>query len=110
MEKRIEDYQLRELYKETLYINRYSLDLMYDYELNRYWKEFFFDLTQCLGKVYTFNYLKKNYKQLIEDNDLAIDFRDYVELNDYIAVKEWLAESDSNTICQDDDGIYLIGA
>ena len=109
MEKRIEDYQLKELYDNHLFINQYSLDLMYEYELNRYWKEFMFDLTERLGAVYSFEYLKNNYNKLISDNKIAdLDFRDYVELNDYISITDWLGKG--NNIEYRNDGIYLIGA
>lgn len=109
MEKRIEDYQLKELYDNHLFINQYSLDLMYEYELNRYWKEFMFDLTERLGVVYSFEYLKNNYNKLISDNKIAdLDFRDYVELNDYISITDWLDKG--NNIEYRNDGIYLIGA
>ena len=49
MIKKIEDYQLKELKDKVLYINIYDLDLKYNYELAKYWKEFFFDILLSLG-------------------------------------------------------------
>ena len=68
-----------------------------------------FDLTERLGVVYSFEYLKNNYNKLISDNKIAdLDFRDYVELNDYISITDWLDKG--NNIEYRSDGIYLIGA
>ena len=102
--KELEDYQLEELYSNKLFINQYGLDLMYDYELNRYWKEFAFDLINSLKVVYRndksdlLSFIKNNYKIIIERYNLKIDFRDYVELNDYLSVQDWLKDDNHKII------------
>ena len=95
----IEDYQLEELQSEKLYINKYDIDLKYLYEMNKYWKEFLFDLIAegakkgglkiCKTDNLIQN-LKEQYNLLIKSNNLSIDKKDYVELEDYITFKEWL--------------------
>ena len=98
----IADYQLRELAEKKIYINKYDLSLKYNYELEPYWKALFYDIAYALykknGSLYCkssedkkdlFVYLQKNYEQLIKDNRLPIDVRDYVEINDYITFDEW---------------------
>lgn len=119
MIKKIEDYQLKELKDETLYINIYDLELEYSYELAKYWKEFFFDILQSLGENdYTFNldyleknslfsYMMDNYKEIINRYNLNIDIRDYIEINDYVTLKEWETNPD-NGIGYFIDGVYLI--
>ena len=97
----LEDYQLRELEEGRLFINKYDSDcLMYDYELKAYWEILFFDIMQELAKKKgfaimqsskenLFEYIKKEYYNIIKEYKLKIDLRDYVELNDYISLKEW---------------------
>ena len=98
----IADYQLRELAEKKIYINKYDLSLKYNYELEPYWKALFYDIAYALykkngslccksseDKKDLFAYLQKNYEQLIKDNRLPIDVRDYVEINDYITFDEW---------------------
>lgn len=114
--QKIEDYQLEELQLERLYINKYDLSLIYSYELNRYWKEFFFDIIAELSKKEgstihissnnVFNDLKKDYKHIIKIFNLNIDFKDYIELNDYLSLHEWLKDNPNNDIIYQ-DCIYL---
>lgn len=121
---KIYDYQYEELIEKKLFINKYSLDLKYLYEMNRYWKEFSFDLlnelyrSDSLESLYDFNsnladpaylltFLKNNYKMIIEENKMKIDFRDYTELNDYITLEEWLKE-DNHFINKNEYGIFLL--
>ncbi|MBQ9731165.1 MAG: hypothetical protein IJV94_03515 [Bacilli bacterium] len=114
--QKIEDYQLKELQLERLYINKYDLSLIYSYELNRYWKEFFFDIIVELSKKEgstihissnnVFNDLKKDYKHIIKIFNLNIDFKDYIELNDYLSLHEWLKDNPNNDIIYQ-DCIYL---
>lgn len=96
--KRIEDYQLRELETNKLYINKYDLDLKYEYEMNVHWKEFFFDLFQEMATKDTvylekqdnlLKYLKEDYKTIKKIWNLKIDIKDYIELTDYITLQEW---------------------
>lgn len=116
--KQIELYQLDELNDEVLFISKSDMSLKYLYELNLYWKEFAFDL---LNKFYPDDlanllydssmndlliFIKNNYKILIEKYNLNIDFKDYVELNDYITLKEWL-ELDNTFIEQNGDKVFL---
>lgn len=119
MIRHIEDYQLKELQDEMLYINIYSLEVKYTYELSKYWKELFFDILQALtendyefhsdflNKQSLFNYMKEQYKFLIEYYNLNIDIKDYVEINDYISYKEWTKNPD-NGIGFFGKDIYLI--
>ena len=114
--KRIEDYQLEELARERLYINKYSLDLMYSYELNRYWKEFFFDILNEVSAKHSgvvmfdnlFEKMKKNYYNIITKYDLKIDIKDYIEISDYISLEEWL-KIEGNKIIFYEDKILLAG-
>lgn len=107
--KELEDYQLEELYSNKLFVNQYGLDLMYNYELNRFWKEFAFDLINELKEnniymIYSndksdlLNFIKNNYKIVIEKHNLKIDFRDYVELNDYLSIQDWLKDDDNKIV------------
>lgn len=107
--KELEDYQLEELYSNKLFVNQYGLDLMYNYELNRFWKEFAFDLINELKEntiymIYSndksdlLNFIKNNYKIIIEKHNLKIDFRDYVELNDYLSIQDWLKDDDNKIV------------
>lgn len=122
---RLEDYQYNDLIEEKLFINKYDLDFKYLYEMNRYWKEFCFDLLNELYRKdllenlysaaqtdlsnidYLLIFLKNNYKIIIEENKLEIDFRDYIELNDYTTLKEWLKEK-NHLVEQNENGIFLI--
>lgn len=112
--KKIEDYQLQELQEEKLYINKYDLSVIYLYELNRYWKEFLFDLiveiannNEILLYKTSLEDLKKQYKNLIKQYKLKIDKRDYIELTDYISLKDWQKDV-NNGIGYFPDGVYLI--
>lgn len=115
MIKKIEDYQLKELKDKMLYINIYDLDLKYNYELAKYWKEFFFDILQSLGEFHLdclkdkslFSYMMDNYKEIIKSYNLNIDIKDYVEINDYILYEEW-SENPDNGIGYFKKDIYLI--
>lgn len=122
---RLEDYQYNDLIEEKLFINKYDLDFKYLYEMNRYWKEFCFDLLNELYRKdllenlynaaqtdlsnidYLLIFLKNNYKIIIEENKLEIDFKDYIELNDYTTLKEWLKEK-NHLVEQNENGIFLI--
>lgn len=122
---RLEDYQYNDLIEEKLFINKYNLDFKYLYEMNRYWKEFCFDLLNELYRKdllenlysaaqtdlsnidYLLIFLKNNYKIIIEENKLEIDFRDYIELNDYTTLREWLKEK-NHLVEQNENGIFLI--
>lgn len=97
--KEIADYQMNELNRKQLFINKYDLSLKYSYELDVQWKEFFFDLLSelvCKGTVRLcngpglFGTLKENYELIIQQNNLKIDIRDYIEITDYISFEEWL--------------------
>lgn len=122
---RLEDYQYNDLIEEKLFINKYDLDFKYLYEMNRYWKEFCFDLLNELYRKdllenlysaaqtdlsnidYLLIFLKNNYKIIIEENKLEIDFRNYIELNDYTTLREWLKEK-NHLVEQNENGIFLI--
>ena len=122
---RLEDYQYNDLIEEKLFINKYDLDFKYLYEMNRYWKEFCFDLLNELYRKdllenlysaaqtdlsnidYLLIFLKNNYKIIIEENKLEIDFRDYIELNDYTTLRVWLKEK-NHLVEQNENGIFLI--
>ena len=116
--KQIELYQLDELNDEILFISKSDMSLKYLYELNLYWKEFAFDLLNkfypddLAGLLYDSSiddlliFIKNNYKMLIEKYNLNIDFRDYIELNDYVTLKEWL-ELDNTFIEQNGDRVFL---
>ena len=120
---RLSDIQFNELNEEKIYINIDSFDLMPLYKLNWYWKEFAYDLLaemfqkNLLENLYYYDisltnkenlliFIKNNYKILIENHKLNIDFRDYVELNDYVTLKEWLSINNHN-IEQNANGIFL---
>lgn len=112
----LEDYQLRELETNKLYINKYDLDLKYEYEMNIHWKEFLFDLLQEMATrdiIYLekqdnlLEYLKKDYKTIIKIWNLKIDIRDYIELNDYITFQEW-SEQTGNFLVKNGLYFYLI--
>lgn len=103
--KDLSDYQLEELVQEKLLINKYNLDLKYNYELAPIWKEMFFDMLNQNPalmedvKLYNlFDYMKKNYNNIIDEYGLDIDIRDYIDLTDYLTLKEWLTENKSNNI------------
>ena len=112
--KQIELYQLDELNDEILFISKSDMSLKYLYELNLYWKEFCFDILdqlQLRNLIMTkqenlLTFLKNNYKIIIENNKLDINIKDYVELNDYITLKEWL-ELDNTCIEQQGDRVFL---
>ena len=115
---KIEDYQLAELQDEKLFINRYDMSLMYSYELDRYWKEFFFDVLQELSRKHTFllensdkesllDFFKENWYNIIKENKLNIDSADYIEITDYVSFDSWLKDG-NNGYGFFQDGIYLI--
>lgn len=117
--KKIEDYQLRELEEKKILINKYDLDLRYNYELTSYWKELYFDILDLLTKNdYEFHldflagrslydYMTENWKKIIEEYNLELDIRDYIEINDYISLRDWQKNA-NNGIGYFSDGIYLI--
>lgn len=117
--KKLADYQYEELQKGALLINEYDLDLKYQYELDIYWKEFFFDVMEKIADKRDFyvkaskdgesllDYFKRDYKFIIEEYNLDIDIRDYIELNDYIPYKEWI-ERMGNFIAFKEWDMYLI--
>ena len=111
---KIEDFELEDLSKHRLYINKYGTDIMPLYILNTYWKEFFFDLLSQLAdkhiyfnivekkdKTSLFDYLKKEYYNIIINYELNIDINDYIEINDYIPFEDWLSI--------EGNGILLLG-
>ena len=115
--KCIENYQLEELQNKELFINKYDLSLKYSYELNKYWKEICFDILKTI--VFTrdneitlekdfFEYYnnKETLMSLIENFKINIDFRDYIELNDYITLEE-LLKDDFNDIIIYQDKTFL---
>lgn len=114
--KQIEDYQLAELNSERLFVNKYDLSLKYSYELSVQWKEFFFDLLSelvckdtirlCSGPN-LFGTLQENYELMIEQNNLKIDIRDYIEITDYISFKEW-EKLEGNELVFYEDEILLV--
>ena len=114
--KKIEDYQLRELKEEKLFINKYSLDVKYDYEMKIFWKDFFFDMLQEMAQrdivyldkqVNLFQYLKENYNTIIKLWNLNIDKKDYIELTDYMTLDEW-EDIMGNFLVQEGSDFYLI--
>lgn len=117
--KKLADYQYEELQKGVLFINEYDLDLKYQYELDIYWKEFFFDVMEKIADKRDFyvktsedgesllDYFKRDYKFIIEEYNLDIDIRDYIELNDYIPYEEWI-EKMGNFIAFKGWDMYLI--
>lgn len=117
--KKLADYQYEELQKGVLFINEYDLDLKYQYELDIYWKEFFFDVMEKIADKRDFyvktsedgesllDYFKRDYKFIIEEYNLDIDIRDYIELNDYIPYEEWI-ERMGNFIAFKGWDMYLI--
>lgn len=108
---KITEAQYNDLLNELIFINKYDMSFKLLCEMNRYWKEFCFDILDELQKkdiVYhckdnLLTYLKNHY----QDFNLNIDFKDYIELNDYVTLKEWLEES-HNMIAYAEDGIFLI--
>ena len=114
---KIENYQLEELQSKKLYINKYDLTLKYSYELEKYWKELCFDILKAivltrnseimLEKEFFKHYNnKETLLSLIKNFDVNIDFRDYIELNDYISLEEWLKE-DCNDVLIYQDKTFL---
>jgi hypothetical protein len=114
---KIENYQLEELQNKKLYINKYDLTLKYSYELEKYWKELCFDVLKAivltrnseimLEKEFFNHYSnKETLLSLIKNFDVNIDFRDYIELNDYISLEEWLKE-DCNDVLIYQDKTFL---
>lgn len=115
--KSIESYQLEELHNKKLFINKYDLDLKYNYELDKYWKEICFDILKeivlsknseiMLEKEFFKNYNnKQTLVSLINNFKINIDMRDYIELEDYITLDEWLEDS-SNDIFIYKDKTFL---
>ena len=115
--QKLEDYQVKELEDKQLFINIYDLDLKYIYEMNANWKEFFFDLLAEWSKkdrLYfggynenLFYFLKKNYNNIIKENHLKIDIRDYIDLTDYISLEAW-EQLSGNFLIKTNNGFYLV--
>jgi len=115
--QKLEDYQVKELEDKQLFINIYDLDLKYIYEMNANWKEFFFDLLEEWSKKdrlsfggwneSLFDFLKKNYNNIIKENHLKIDIRDYINLTDYISLEAW-EQLSGNFLIKTDNGFYLV--
>jgi len=114
--KKIEDYEWQNIKKGLFYINKYDMSLISIWELNTYWKEFFFDIfnqmckqdlgmTIISGEESLFDYMKNNYYNIIKKYKLNIDIRDYVEITDYISYNDWIHDNDIAFL---KDGIYLI--
>ena len=110
---KIENYQLEELQSKKLYINKYDLTLKYSYELEKYWKELCFDVLKAivltrnseimLEKEFFKHYnSKETLLSLIKNFDINVDFRDYIELNDYISLEEWLKEDYNDVLIYQD--------
>lgn len=111
--KSIENYQLEELHNKKLFINKYDLDLKYNYELDKYWKEICFDILKeivlsknskiMLEKEFFKNYNnKQTLVSLIKNFKINIDMRDYIELEDYITLEEWLKDSSNDVFIYKD--------
>lgn len=111
--KSIENYQLEELHNKKLFINKYDLDLKYNYELDKYWKEICFDILKeivlsknseiTLEKEFFKNYNnKQTLVSLIKNFKINIDMRDYIELEDYITLEEWLKDSSNDVFIYKD--------
>lgn len=114
---KIENYQLEELQSKKLYINKYDLTLKYSYELEKYWKELCFDILKAIvltrnseimleKEFFKYYNNKETLLSLIKNFDVNIDFRDYIELNDYISLEEWLKE-DCNDVLIYQDKTFL---
>lgn len=115
---KLNDYQLAELNSNLLFINAYDLSLKYLYEIVPQWKEFFFDILNELLKVNgfiddvqkeetLFDYLKNNWYNIIKENKLKIDIKDYTTLTDYISFEEWSC-CNNNFLIKDGLDFYLI--
>lgn len=115
---KLNDYQLAELNSNLLFINAYDLSLKYLYEIVPQWKEFFFDILNELLKVNgfiddvqkeetLFDYLKNNWYNIIKENKLKIDIKDYTTLTDYISFEEWSCYN-NNFLIKDGLDFYLI--
>lgn len=119
MMKKIEDYQLRELEEDKIFINEYDLDLKYNYEIAVYWKAFQFDIIKALlDKGYI---LKKElfpilnttkpwlvmWDIVIDYYKINIDFKDYIEINDYIPYCKWKKDP-NHGIAYFENEIFLI--
>ena len=109
----IENYQLEELQNKRLFINKYDLTLKYSYELDKYWKEICFDVLKAivltrnseimLEKAFFEHYNnKETLMSLVKNFNVNIDFRDYIELNDYITLEEWLKEDYNDVLIYQD--------
>lgn len=110
---KIENYQLEELQSKKLYINKYDLTLKYSYELEKYWKELCFDVLKAIvltrnseimleKEFFKYYSNKETLLSLIKNFDVNVDFRDYVELNDYITLEEWLKEDYNDVLIYQD--------
>lgn len=110
---KIENYQLEELQNKKLFINKYDLTLKYSYELEKYWKELCFDVLKAIvltrnseimleKEFFKYYSNKETLLSLIKNFDVDIDFRDYIELNDYISLEEWLKEDYNDVLIYQD--------
>ena len=83
-------------------INAWNLDIKHNWELDIYWKQFFFDIIEQLVErneiTFTkdwlhegsfFEYFKCNYQEIIDDYDLSITIDDYEELVGYMPFSDW---------------------
>ena len=111
--RELEDYEVQELKEKKLFINQYDLDLKYDYELMPEWKHFFFDIMQELKQkgyylvcTNLFDYLKKNWYNIIKEHNLKVDINDYIDLVDYIDLEEWEKRVNHFLVCG--DSFYLV--
>ena len=113
MIKCIENYQLEELHSKKLFINKYDLDLKYNYELDKYWKEICFDILKEIvlsrnSEIMSEKEFFKNYNNkqtlvsLIKNFKINIDIRDYIELEDYITLDEWLKDNANDVLIYKD--------
>ena len=117
--QKIEDYQYEELLDGRLFINKYDLDLKYNYELDIYWKELFFDIMSEITKngnltllkdeeEKLLDYFKRDWENIIKEYNITkIDIRDYIELNDYISYEDWIQMTGSYIAFKNLD-IYLL--
>ena len=117
--KKIENYQLEELKTNKIYINKYDMSFIYNYEFAIYIKAFLYDLiTEIIKKDSgikvpfpmidnTTYFSLEKFKNYIKEHEINIDIQGYVELNDYIPFQEW-EKIEGNEIIFDTEEIKLI--